>query len=65
MAVGQQGFMDRIHATPAISGCGCLGNVPAHSDIALIRVEDKRGNEATKGTSLEGKFYLIFDILFY
>ena len=48
MAVGQQGFMDHIHATPAISGCGCLGNVPTHSDIALIWVEDKRGTKQQK-----------------
>ena len=57
-AVGLQGFMDRILATPAISGRGRLGDVPAHFDIALIRAENERGNEATKGTSLEGKFYL-------
>jgi Plavaka transposase len=58
-AVGQQPFVDRIRATPAVSGRGRLSDVPAHFDMALIRVEDESSNEATKGTYLEGEFNLI------
>ena len=53
-AVGQDAFIDRIRATPAVNGRGHLQDVPPHFDIALIRVEDERNNEATKGTYLEG-----------
>ena len=63
-AVGQQRFLDRIRATPAVSGRGRLNDVPAHFDMALIRAEDEGDNEATKGTYLEGKCELIFVILF-
>ncbi|KAF8808413.1 Zn-finger domain-containing protein [Phlegmacium glaucopus] len=52
--VGQQEFIDRIRAMPAVSGCGRLSNIPAHFDIALIQAEDERSNNATKGTYLEG-----------
>ena len=62
--VGQQAFIDRIRATPSVSGHGRLNDVPAHFDTALIRAEDERGNEATKGTYLEGKFELVLDISF-
>ena len=56
--VGQEAFVDHIHATPALAvkGRGCLNDVPAHFDMALIRVEEERNNEATKGTYLEGMF---------
>lgn len=48
--VGQQAFVDHIQATPAVSGCGCLSNVPAHFDMVLIRVpEDKRVTKQQKG----------------
>ena len=53
-AVGQEAFVDRIRATPAVKGSGRLHDVPAHFDIALIRAEDDRNSEATKGTYLEG-----------
>jgi Plavaka transposase len=53
-AVGQEGFVDRIRATPAVNGHGRLNNVPAHFDTVLIRVEDELINESTKGTCLEG-----------
>ena len=53
-AVGQEGFVDRIWATPAVNGHGRLNNVPAHFDTVLIRVEDELINESTKGTCLEG-----------
>jgi hypothetical protein len=57
-AVRRETFVDRIRATPAIEGRGRLNSVSAHFDIALIRAEDERDNEATKGTYLEGEFYL-------
>jgi hypothetical protein len=64
-AVGQQAFIDRIRATPAVSGRGRLSDIPAHFDMALIRVEDERSNEATKGTYLEGVFdFILVTILF-
>jgi hypothetical protein len=52
--VGQDAFVDRIRATRAVSGRGRLSDVPAHFDMAVIRADDERGNEATKGTYLEG-----------
>jgi Plavaka transposase len=55
-AVNQASFVDRIRATPAVSGRGRLNNVPAHFDMALIQAEDERNNEATKGTYLEGTY---------
>ena len=58
-AVGQQAFVDRIRATPAVSGCGRLSDIPAHFDMALIRAEDEGSNEATKGTYLDGAFDFI------
>jgi Plavaka transposase len=58
-AVGQQAFTDRIRATPAVIDRGRLSDIPAHFDFALIRAEDEGSNEATKGTYLEGGFYLI------
>jgi hypothetical protein len=60
-AVGRQGFVDRIRATPNISGRGRLSDVPAHFDLALIRVDDESTNEATKGTFLEGEYDLKLD----
>jgi len=64
-AVGQQAFVDRIRAMPAVSGRGCLSDVLAHFDMALIRVEDERSNDATKGTYLEGAFaFILVTILF-
>jgi hypothetical protein len=53
-AVGREAFVDRIRATRGISRCGRLNDVPAHFDMALLRAEDERSNEATKGTYLEG-----------
>ena len=58
-AVGRQAFVDRIRATPAVSGRGRLSSVPAHFDMAFIRAEDEQSNEATKGTYLEGTFDFI------
>jgi hypothetical protein len=55
-AVGRQAFIDRIRATPRVSGRGRLSDVPAHFDMVLIRVEDELTNEVTKGTYLEGKY---------
>lgn len=55
-AVGMHAFVDRIRATPAISSDGRLSDVPAHFDMALIKVDGERSNEATKGTYLEGAF---------
>jgi hypothetical protein len=60
-AVGQQSFIDRIRATPRVSGRGRLSDVPAHFDTALIQVEDERTNEATKGSYLEGMYDLNLD----
>ena len=57
-AVGRDSFVDRIHTTPTVEGRGRLNDVPAHFDMALIRVEDDKNNEATKGTFLEGMFLL-------
>ena len=61
--MGQEAFVDRIHATPAVNGRGRLNNVPAHFDMVLIQTEEERNNEATKGTYLEGMFETQF--LFY
>ena len=59
-AVGHKAFMERIRTTPAVTGRGRLNDVPAHFDMALIRAEEERNNEATKGTFLEGTLqYLI------
>jgi hypothetical protein len=63
-AVGRQAFIDRIRATPGVSGRGRLSDVPAHFDMALIRVEEERTNEATKGSYLEGNYDLILDYCF-
>ncbi len=63
--MGQQAFVDRIRATPAVSGRGRLSDVPAHFDMALIRVEDERSNEVTKGTYLEGAFDFILVNIFF
>jgi hypothetical protein len=57
-AVGRQAFIDRIRATPGVSGRGRLTDVPAHFDMAHIRVEDEMTNEATKGSYLEGMYNL-------
>lgn len=56
--MGQAGFIDRIHAMPAVFAHGHLDDVPAHFGMALIRAEDldERNNEATKGTYLEGMY---------
>lgn len=65
-AVGRQTFIDRIRATPGVSGRGRLSDVLAHFDMVLIRVEEEMTNEATKGTYLEGKYNSMlnhFDIL--
>ena len=59
VAVSHEAFIDRIHAKPAIEGRGHLNNFSAHFDMVLIRVEDERDNEATKGAFLEGEFELI------
>jgi Plavaka transposase len=66
-AVGQEAFVDRIRVTPAVKGSGRLHDVPARFDIALIRAENDRDNEATKGTYLEGKldFNLKSTLSFY
>ena len=56
VAVARDGFIDRIRATPSVKGRGRVGDVPAHFDIALIRTEEERNNEATRGTFLEGVF---------
>ena len=56
--MGQETFIDQIHATPAVKGHGCLNDVPEHFDMALIQSEDERDNEATKGTYLEGISHL-------
>jgi len=53
-AVGRDSFVDRIRATPTVKGRGRLNDIPAHFDMALIRVEDEMNNEATKGSFLEG-----------
>ena len=63
--MGRQAFVDRIHATPAVSGHGCLSDVSAHFEMALIRVEDERSNEVMKGTYLEGAFdFILVTMLF-
>jgi hypothetical protein len=62
-AVGRQTFIDRIRATSAVSGRGRLTDVPAHFDMALIRMEDERSNEATKGTYLEGVFDFTLSVI--
>jgi Plavaka transposase len=62
-AVGCQAFIDRIRATPAIEARGRLNNVPAHFDMVLIRAEDERDNEVTRGTFLEGEIDLILEWL--
>ena len=56
--MGRDSFVDCIRATPTVEGRGRLNNVPGHFDMALIRVEDDKNNEATKGTFLEGMFML-------
>ena len=45
-----------IRATPAVIGRGRLNDIPAHFDTNLIRAEDERNDESTKGTYLEGVF---------
>ena len=60
-AVGQRAFIDRVRATPGVSDRGRLSDVPAHFDFALIRSEDESSNDVTKGTYLEGEFYMIID----
>ena len=60
-AVGQRAFIDRVRATPGVSDRGRLSDVPAHFDFTLIRSEDESSNDVTKGTYLEGEFYLIID----
>ena len=63
--MGQQAFVDRICATPTVSGCGHLSGVPAHFDMALIRAEDEGSNKATKGTYLDGVFdFMLVTMLF-
>ena len=62
--MGQKAFVNRIRATPAVNDRGRLNNIPAHFDVALIRAEDERNNEATKGTYLEGMIDLKLDSVF-
>ena len=51
---GCSNHFDRIRATPAVKGRAGRQGTDAHFDTVLVRTDDERNNQATRGTFLEG-----------
>ncbi|KAG6913838.1 hypothetical protein DXG01_003989 [Tephrocybe rancida] len=57
-AVGQVNATERVRCTPAVTGAAGKPPVNAHFDTVLVRREDELDNEATRGTVLQGAFFI-------